>query len=212
MVVDALPWPGFTPLSTLLLTDESHTPCLPYRGGRQALHPPVTHPAYPTGEVGRLWISDFYSVGYGWVPYWACFPYLPTLVWATRTGLFPDPKPSFLFPPTLSNPVAANPPVASGLSPISMCWVSHAIAPRDRYLESHLGEWYWNLLPTHVPWWAIAWIWPDDDEPDLFEQLWSQNDTQPESLLEAKEERKEAAPQRAPWWERRSSIGTSSPS
>lgn len=45
----------------------------------------------------------------------------------------------------------------------SRCFVSHAIAPRDAWAESKLGEWYWDELPKALPWWRIAWTEEDND-------------------------------------------------
>ena len=80
--------------------------------------------------------------------------------------------------------------------PISMCWISAAIAPRESHLETRLGEWYWDELPKRVPWWSIAWLEPD------FGETWIEDDnlTDLEDLqradFHAAPERVEAVPGR----------------
>ena len=36
----------------------------------------------------------------------------------------------------------------------------------DAWTESDLGDWYWNELPSDVPWWAGAWLDAENDELD----------------------------------------------
>ena len=88
-----------------------------------------------------------------------------------------------------------------------MCFVSRAIAPRLPWLESHLGHWYWD-----VPSYAHRYVKHRefvDKSGEEEKPLWEQRSAG--QTLQAKEERKEAKPHRAPPRERAFSIGTNRP-
>lgn len=38
-------------------------------------------------------------------------------------------------------------------------------------MDTDLGEWYWDQVPIRVPWWAIAWIEPDEPDERLYAML-----------------------------------------
>ena len=83
-----------------------------------------------------------------------------------------------------------------------MCFVSRAIAPRLPWLESHLGHWYWD-----VPSYAHRYVElreSFDKSGEEEKPLWEQRSAG--QTLEAKEERKEAKPHRAPPRERAFSM------
>ena len=89
-----------------------------------------------------------------------------------------------------------------------MCRVSKAIAPRDAWAETNLGEWYWDQLPIDVPWWAIAWLDDAKRELETLFQVLPEKGHASNGTSKATEAAKERAPHRAPPRDRTLSIGT----
>ena len=92
-----------------------------------------------------------------------------------------------------------------------MCWVSRALAPRLPWLESGLGEWYWNQPAKRMVMTSVT----SDDPKLLGEHLLSSLDAicEPsagETLVE-EEEGKNDAPHRAPPRDRCLSSGSQAP-
>jgi hypothetical protein len=89
-----------------------------------------------------------------------------------------------------------------------MCYVSEAIAPLPAWEDAETRATWMEETPDPPPWWAIAWLWPEDDDPLLIGQA---------NCLFGKEKEKEqrppspkeGAPRRAPPRERALSTGTS---
>ena len=92
-----------------------------------------------------------------------------------------------------------------------MCWVSRAIAPRDPWSESGEGEWYFNRLPTVVPWWAIAWLWDESPLETCQDLQLAVDPPKPTQVAKPQERGAQAAPHRAPPRERSISTGTTAP-
>ena len=88
-----------------------------------------------------------------------------------------------------------------------MCFVSRAIAPRYPWLESHLGEWYWDAIPQRPDAIRRNAVGPGPDEIAAQQHIGTDTGPTFEVALRAEE----SPPGRAPPRDRTLSTGTSAP-
>ena len=79
-----------------------------------------------------------------------------------------------------------------------MCWITHAITPRCAWAETKLGEWYWDTVPKRNPWWAIAWLEPDEPDDYLYAALKAETARNRQGPVNGPESCAKVKPQRAP--------------